>query len=134
MDIPVYIDNSETLQIRGVHASRRIHKGELIESCPIIPLREEDTAHIDETVLTKYYFGWKDETNCIVLGYGSLYNHSDNPNAEYRRNFADHVLEFYALRDIREEEEITIKYNQGDRELLPKDDEHLDFNSDINVD
>jgi uncharacterized protein len=46
----------------------------------------------------------------VVLGYGSLYNHSYKPNAYYRDR-RNRVKEFIALRDIAAGEEITINYN-----------------------
>jgi SET domain-containing protein len=44
-----------------------------------------------------------------MLGYGSLYNHSDEPNAEYTHE-ADDAYSFMAVRDIAAGEEITISY------------------------
>lgn len=67
---------------RGVFAARRSEPGVTIEVCPVITLSETDARTLDGTGLHDYYFGWgKDgKAAAIVLGYGSLYNHSLSPN------------------------------------------------------
>lgn len=97
---------------RGVFAARPILKGEIIEQCPCLTFEEgEEAEHIDRTPLECYYFRWGDSVNAILFGYGSLYNHSYEPNAFYRRNYTEKTMEFVALRNIEAGEEITINYN-----------------------
>lgn len=97
---------------RGVFASRDIAKDEIIESCPCLLFGEgEEACHIDRTPLESYYFRWKDGVNAILLGYGSLYNHSYSPNALYRRNYEKLAMEFVAFQDIPAGAEITVNYN-----------------------
>ncbi len=97
---------------RGVFTSSYIRAGEVIEVCPVLLFNNEDDAHhIEVTPLANYYYRWDDERNAFVLGYGSLYNHSYKPNAYYRRNYTEQTMEFIALRDIQEGEEILINYN-----------------------
>lgn len=121
---PSLFISSSDLDRRGVFTAEPIAADSLLEICPVIVLPEEDLPHIDETELHDYYFMWgEDEKKCgIVLGYGSLYNHSFSPNAEYRANYQNGTLNFYALRDIAAGEEITVNYN-GD----PGDDSPLWF-------
>lgn len=111
---------------RGVFTAAPIAEGALIEVCPVIVLPGDDRLHIDETGLYNYYFIWgeADELCAIALGYGSLYNHSFEPNAEYHAELAGQELDFYALRDIGAGEEITVNYN-GD----PNNQEKLWFNT-----
>lgn len=94
-------------------AGEQIKKGDLIERCPVLVLEKKFTEQIDKTPLYDYYFIWgkNDESIAIALGYGSIYNHSFEPNAEYVPNYEDAQLEFYALRDISEGEEILVNYN-----------------------
>jgi SET domain-containing protein len=68
---------------------------------------------VRQTRLAHYYFEWGDDCQqaAIALGYGSLYNHSYNPNARYVFRESEECLEFIALRDIEPGEEITINYN-----------------------
>ena len=60
------------------------------------------------------FFEWGRGT-VAPLGFGSLYNHSYEPNARYEDCRADQV--FVAIRDIADGEEITVNYNgePGDR-------------------
>ena len=46
----------------------------------------------------------------VALGYGSIYNHSFQPNATFRLESPD-AIEFVALRQIEANEEITLNYN-----------------------
>ena len=112
----LYIAESE-LGGRGVFTAAGISKGSVIEVCPVIVLSKADRSHLDETELHEYYFIWgkKDEECAIILGYGSLYNHSYEPNAEYAPDFKSKTLDFFALRDIKPGEEITVNYS-GDPE------------------
>ena len=98
---------------RGVFASQAIHKGEIIETCPVIVVSPNDVEHLKQTDLHNYYFSWgaKKETVAITLGFGSLYNHSYTPNAQYKKKEQEHLVEFSALRDIQKGEEITTNYN-----------------------
>jgi len=107
---------------RGVFTAATITEGTLIEVCPVIVLPGAEREFIDKTGLYDYYFIWgEDDEQCaIALGFGSLYNHSFKPNAEYRADFAVPTLDFYALKDIGAGEEITVNYNgdPGNREKL----------------
>src|SRR5579871_1660855 len=100
---------------RGVFARIDIKKGELIETCPVIAIDEHDTSNLQETILVTYfyYFGKKKERSVVALGFGSIYNHSDQPNAMYMEKQNEQVIEFFALREIKQNEEITVHYNQG---------------------
>lgn len=77
----------------------------------IIP--EDQVAAIHKTVLHDYYFLWGPEEKqaAIALGFGSLYNHSFEPNAEYRVDYEQHSFDFYSLRDLAAGEELTVNYN-----------------------
>ena len=70
---------------RGVFAQQDITIGALIEECPIIKMRLQEMT-VRKQMLLNYYAFMIDEQNeftGIALGYGSLYNHSDNCNAAY---------------------------------------------------
>lgn len=100
---------------RGVFAVRRFEPGETIEVCPAIALSEADARTLDATGLYDYYFGWGEDGKraAIVLGYGSLYNHSTTPNAEHSKDFAAGTLSIVAVRPIAAGEEIFIRYETG---------------------
>lgn len=94
-----------------------IPEGSLIEICPVIILPKEELPLIHSTKLHDYYFfwGWEDDQCAIALGFGSLYNHSYDPNARYWLDIENETIDFVAWRDIHSGEEILVNYN-GDPE------------------
>lgn len=117
---------------RGVIATRPIAKGERIERAPVIVLEpaelepaELEPAELEAvraTRLARYYFEWgeHEDMGAIVLGYGSLYNHSYEPCAEFEFRESELAIDCVALRNIRAGEEITINYNNtGDNAHHP---------------
>ena len=98
---------------RGVFTGADIKKGDLIEICPVILLKEGETAIIDRTTLYDYYFLWGDDQllSCIALGYGSLYNHAAPSCADYNMDYDDLTIDIFAIRNIKAGEEITINYH-----------------------
>jgi SET domain-containing protein len=108
---------------RGVFARQPIPAGTLIEQAPVIVVPTGQWERADKTILFDYFFAWG-EHSAIALGYGSLYNHSYQPNARYVKHLAEQRIDFYTLRDIEPGEEILINYN-GD----PGDDSPLWFHA-----
>ena len=102
---------SPILNIRGMLASSDIKKGEIIESCPTILYPISQRAMMQKTVIKSYYFLWDDEYDAVILGYGSLYNHSYAPNADFWRDYENRTFMVEAWRDIEKGEEVTINYN-----------------------
>lgn len=98
---------------RGVVALRPIGAGELIERAPVIAVPAKDVPALTSTALGRYYFEWgpNDDHAAVALGYGSLYNHSYEPNVAFEFREDEHVIEFVALRDIDAGDELTVNYN-----------------------
>lgn len=98
---------------RGVFAARRIAAGEVIELAPVVVLPAREWAQLKKTKLADYAFDWGRDNRdlSIVLGYGSLYNHSHRPNARFHHRLRERVYEFVAIRQIRPGEEIVVNYN-----------------------
>lgn len=94
---------------RGVFATRAFERGEVVEVAPVIIVPADEHPALDDTVLSNYVFAWGDAV-AVALGWGSLYNHAWEPNLEYRKRFAEHVIEFVAIRDIAAGEELTTNY------------------------
>jgi SET domain-containing protein len=107
IDPPSSIRIGNTPVGRGVFATAAISKGETIEVCPALAVDPDDA----NGVLLNYVVDPGDDSDgsVLMLGYGSLYNHSEDPNAEYVY-LADEAYAFEALRDIAAGEEITISY------------------------
>lgn len=110
---------------RGVFATQDIKKGELIHSAPVIPYPNAQHKYIEKTVLDDYVYEYGINHSAIVLGYGMLFNHSYEPNATYDISFEKHTFDYFAYKDIKAGEEVTINYN-GDVD----DNEPLWFNKD----
>ena len=51
------------------------------------------------------------------MGYGSLYNHSNTPNADWEADWDTKTITFYALNNIKVEEEITLNYRWSRKQL-----------------
>ena len=98
---------------RGVFTAAAISAGSIIELAPVILLSAEDRVTIDATRLHDYYFQWDGERGAIALGLGSIYNHSEEANAEFSCVYGFRQIRFVALRDIAAGEEITTDYRSG---------------------
>ncbi|WP_026570653.1 MULTISPECIES: SET domain-containing protein [Sediminibacillus] len=96
---------------RGVFATRDITKGEIIHEAPVIPYPNDQHQYIEQTVLDDYVFEYGKNHTAVVLGYGMLFNHSYQPNADYDINFSKHTFDYFAHKDIKAGEEILINYN-----------------------
>jgi SET domain-containing protein len=98
----IYVKKSRTHGY-GVFAEKTIQKGELIEQCYILLSRGGDRG------LEDFYFNAKGK-NAIFTGYGSIYNHTDDPNAHYTININKRIATIKAARIIRKGEEIFVDY------------------------
>jgi SET domain-containing protein len=97
---------------RGVFAQKAIKIGAIIEECPIIKMKLQEMT-VRKQMLLNYYAFMIDEQNeytGIALGYGSLYNHSDNYNATYYFDKEKELMIFEATQHISKNQEITINY------------------------
>lgn len=104
---------------RGVVATQNIKKGEIIEYCPVIFLSDKEVDFIkNKSDILKFYYLWQYAIDkyCLMLGYGSLYNHSSNPNADvdYNTKKSKNYLIFQAIKNIKSGEEIVYDYEFDD--------------------
>lgn len=98
---------------RGLLATRNISKLEIICICELLILSENDTIKVNETELKYYTFKYNDGQDCLVLGDGEIFNHSDIENVGYNlMDFDDRkVMLFFSKRDIISGEQLLINYN-----------------------
>ncbi|MBL7054409.1 SET domain-containing protein-lysine N-methyltransferase [Candidatus Woesearchaeota archaeon] len=97
---------------RGGFAGKDFKKGEIIELAPVIVLSPKDRTIIEKSKLDDYYFEWGKDNKAaaIVMGYGSLYNHSSTPNAHFIQNFKKKQIKYRCIKNIKKGDEITINY------------------------
>jgi len=94
-----------------VTAKTQFARDEIIEICPIIIVGVEAKAiprlkdFIFEINKTNNIYG-------VVLGYGSLYRHSQTPNCRFAYNSSNRQMYFISLRPIQMSEELTIDYGK----------------------
>jgi SET domain-containing protein len=114
----LYIGYSED-RGRGVFVSESLSIGDLIEICPIIKIPTGQLKFIDCTEAYNYYFIWEESgyEACIALGYGSLYNHSLNPNAMVIMDYTDDTIKIECIQEVQPGTEILIDYRDGDLNL-----------------
>lgn len=101
---------------RGLYATRKIYANEIIEVCEILVLSPNDSNKVNDTDL-KYYtfvFNAKSGQDCLVLGNGEIFNHSDNPNVKYDlvRYGARFKMVFCSVKDIEIGEQLFTDYNR----------------------
>jgi uncharacterized protein len=110
-----YIKDTETAKGRGVFASRDIAKGELLEVCPVVIIKarwSEMPQDLQRIVFDWSYLTKSEPASCVVMGWGSLYNHSNPANVRYAALADELCMQFMSSRDIHAGEELTINYNQ----------------------
>ena len=107
----IYVDKSP-IHGWGVFAKEDIMEGEVFEECPILTL-PIDKGEIT-SLLIDYRFNWPQgndfEEQVVALGYGSLYNHSDNANSFWVSDLENRTFKFISNREIKKGEEIFVWY------------------------
>lgn len=97
----------------GVFAAKNFVEGEVIERCYCIEVTKPVKGN-----LINYAFNYPPGTNetkqVLPLGYGCIYNHSENNNAFWIKT-PDHEMhfDFVAKRDIKIGEEICTYYGKN---------------------
>jgi len=93
---------------RGVFAKRDIKPGETIEVCPLIVGKDNGSQ-----ILEDYKFWMPRSKSAVALGYGSLYNHKDNPNASWKIRPRRKEMVVTADVPIPKNKEIFISYGDN---------------------
>jgi SET domain-containing protein len=96
---------------RGVFALRDFAAGELIEAAPVIHLPGPQYKLLNKTGLKDYYFKWEKGRLAVALGFGSIYNHSEAPNAEFLCHPPTMTIRFTTSKPIPAGEEILVDYD-----------------------
>jgi hypothetical protein len=75
---------------------------------PVVVLPQTPTEKLQHTISNDYCFVWSEGVLALAMGFGSLYNHSEKPNAHFSSNEADQLISVFAVRDISAGTEISI--------------------------
>lgn len=105
----IQVRKSQAVHGYGVYAEQAFKKGDIIEECYILI-----STHGGDEALEDYYFQVGRKAHGIPLGYGMIYNHAEDPNADYRIYRERNLMVFKASCPIKKGEEIFISY--GDEE------------------
>ena len=98
-----------TIHGRGVFATVDIFPDEIIEECHFVVLDQPTK----DSNLYKIVFSWPmGNPNChaVVLGTGSIFNHSENNNATWYTDEVNMVFRFVATKFISCGQEILTNY------------------------
>lgn len=119
-----YLTQNNHIEVRltpnkgyGVFATKNINEGDLIEKCYCI--KAADTFPELPSPLMDYAYNYPqgietDKTiQVIALGYGSIYNHDDTPNAKWKDAEEEMYFDFIAIKDIKAGEEICTYYGDS---------------------
>lgn len=106
----------------GIFALKDFKKGEMIESAPVLTFDTKGRKTLEKTILSHYIYPWKSTRGAaLVLGYGSIYNHSFSPNADWKQNFKTNSMVYRAIKPIKKGEEILVNYNGEPDDTSPVD-------------
>jgi SET domain-containing protein len=108
--LPIEVRLSPLYGGRGVFALKSFQKGHTIEVAPLIKINRERDLKTD-SVLNEYDIAHHDG-QAIMLGYASLYNHSDDNNAEWHFTGEDSII-IIANKAINKDDEIFVNYGNN---------------------
>lgn len=100
----------------GVFATELIKEGEVIEECHLLTIPDNALLFVGD-LFNDYRFNWPQKgttlEQVLPLGFGCIYNHSDNNNAFWRDHPSEKLFQFIANKDILPDEEICTYYGDN---------------------
>jgi SET domain-containing protein len=114
IDNNLFIKESTIKNIgNGVFTNKSIKNGQIIEICPIIKINNKFLFQKDN-ILNDYIFNdpLNDDNKLLVFGYGSIYNHSNDPNVDYYYDNDNNKMIYKAIKDINKDSELFISYGR----------------------
>jgi SET domain-containing protein len=109
-----HVKETGTAKGRGVFASRKFKKGELVEECAVVVVRAQLSdlpLELQRVVYDWEFLAKVRRSLAFALGFGSLYNHDDPANMRYEADREKRTLRFITVREIDADEELTINYS-----------------------
>ena len=113
IDVKTISDNKG----RGAFAKIQIEKGTIVDVANVVPISNKEYKEVSKTILYNYCYIWEDPKhipeykNAITLSISQFINHSFQPNLKYLYDYKNKSIEFSAIRDISQGEELTVNYN-----------------------
>ncbi len=97
---------------RGLYATRKVGMGEIVATAEILLLSPDDTVAVNKTELQYYTFKVNDLQDCLVLGDGEIFNHTDAANVAYGLQEIDGRLKmvFTAVSTVEPGDQLFINY------------------------
>jgi SET domain-containing protein len=108
---PKIVVKSSNVHGFGVFTKENLKEGELLEECHLYKFNTTDFTQIDlgiTPIVQQYPARIPTNPWVIVLGYGSIFNHSDTPNT-FRKG-ENNLYKFFAKADIAAGSELFINY------------------------
>src|SRR5208283_2158827 len=98
---------------RGLFASENILKGALINVSELLKIPLEEVVMCP--TIEKYVFGYSKKYSVMVLGLGSLFNHSSKPNVEAWHGYKDEreVMEFRTMCTVKKGQQLFLDYGDN---------------------
>lgn len=95
---------------RGLFATEDIEVRNIIHSAEFIKVKDSEVEKCP--TLDKYVFRYSNKYSALCLGLGSLFNHSDEPNAEVCFDIINgrELMVFSSIVPIKKGEQIFISY------------------------
>jgi hypothetical protein len=93
----------------GVYSKIYIPKNTIVEKANVLPVPSNN---VEKTELMDYVFNnpYKNGEFFVAFGFGSLYNHSDDPHMIYSYCPEQNKMIFTSIKEINPNEEIYISY------------------------
>jgi hypothetical protein len=114
--LPLACHNLLHYYIKGLFAACDIAPRTVLHEAPciMVPKSQYDD-HCKHTIFEEYLFNAPDGTRMLALGYGSLFNHSRKPNADYRLSPSTQTITYSTgHRPVKKGEELCIYYGSDD--------------------
>lgn len=102
---------------KGAFAKKDIKKDTIIDIANVVLISNKDYRNIKKTYLYNYCYIWEDPKlkpafkNAITLSVSQFINHSYAPNLRYLYDYKNKAIEYKAIQDIKNGDELTVNYN-----------------------
>jgi len=102
---------------KGAFAKKDIKKDTIIDIANVVLISNKEYRKIKKTQLYNYCYIWEDPKhkpafkNAITLSVSQFINHSYAPNLQYLYDYKNKAIEYKAIQDIKNGDELTVNYN-----------------------